>query len=165
MDFNGSGIITEENFLKSLLIYKMPFSQEEIKDFFKQAKYFKLMSDGSTGMDYEFFKKTFFAFRDSTAGQAIDQEKMDQQIRDRNDELLTMNGKSSNIKITEKLQAIEGAIRKKFANNYTSVRKAFLDTDTDYDGYLTAEDMAKFYGAPVDFKDMQLLLQNRDSRK
>jgi hypothetical protein len=69
-----------------------------------------------------------------------------------------MNGKSSNIKITEKLTAIEGAIKKKFANNYTSVRKAFLDTDTDYDGFLTAEDIAKFYGAPVDFKDMQLLL-------
>lgn len=159
MDFNGSGFVTENHFLKSLLIYKLPFSQEEIKEFFRKEKFFKPRADGGEpAMDYEFFKKTFFAFRDSTAGQAGDQEKLDQQARDKTEELLTMNNKNSNSKVTEKLQAIEGAIRKKFANNYTSVRKAFLDTDTDYDGFITAEDMAKFYGASVDFKDMQLLL-------
>jgi translation elongation factor EF-4 len=78
MDFNGSGYISEEHFLKSRMIYKLPFSQEEIKDFFKKEKYFKPISDGVAGMDYEFFKKTFFAFRDSTAGQAEIQEKMEQ---------------------------------------------------------------------------------------
>lgn len=166
MDFNGSGIITEENFLKSLLIYKLPFTVDEMKEFFRKEKFFKTRGEsGEVGMDYEFFKKTFFSFRDATGGHTADQEHVDKAERIKNDELLTMNNKSSNLKITEKLQAIENAIRKKFANNYTSVRKAFLDTDTDYDGYLTAEDMAKFYGAPVDFKDMQLLLQNRDSRR
>jgi Ca2+-binding EF-hand superfamily protein len=45
------------------------------------------------------------------------------------------------------------------------VRKAFLDVDTDYDGFITPEDIAKFYGAQVDFKDIQTMMKNRDSSK
>lgn len=49
---------------------------------------------------------------------------------------------------------MESQIRAKFANNWTSVRKAFLDVDQDYDGFINAEDIAKFYGANSDFKDI-----------
>ena len=34
MDFNGRGIIHEEDFFKTLLIYRLPFSKEEISEFF-----------------------------------------------------------------------------------------------------------------------------------
>ena len=37
--------------------------------------------------------------------------------------------------------------------------------DQDYDGFITAEDIAKFYGAAADFKDIQTLVKNRDSKK
>lgn len=37
--------------------------------------------------------------------------------------------------------------------------------DQDYDGFITPEDIAKFYGANADFKDIQILMKNRDSRK
>ncbi len=45
------------------------------------------------------------------------------------------------------------------------MRKAFLDVDTDYDGHITAEDMAKFHGGNIDFKDMETLMKNRDSKR
>jgi len=67
--------------------------------------------------------------------------------------------------VTDRIRAIESAIRTKFANNWTSVRKAFLDVDQDYDGFINAEDIAKFYGANVDFKDIQTMLKNRDSKR
>ena len=60
---------------------------------------------------------------------------------------------------------MESQIRAKFANNWTSVRKAFLDVDQDYDGFITAEDIAKFYGANADFKEIQTMLRNRDSKR
>jgi hypothetical protein len=62
MDFGGKGIVYEEDFFKTLLIYRLPFSSEEISEFFKQEKIFKQRPDGS--MDFELFKKTFFPSRD-----------------------------------------------------------------------------------------------------
>ena len=34
------------------------------------------------------------------------------------------------------------------------MRKAFLDVDQDYDGFIVAEDVAKFYGPNADFKEI-----------
>ena len=45
------------------------------------------------------------------------------------------------------------------------MRKAFLDIDHNYDGYITSEDLAKFLGGNVDYKELETLLKNRDSRK
>ena len=67
--------------------------------------------------------------------------------------------------MADRIRLIENAIRGKFSNNWTSVRKAFLDVDQDYDGFITAEDIAKFYGASADFKDIQTLVKNWDSKK
>lgn len=49
---------------------------------------------------------------------------------------------------------LEEEIRRKFANNWTSVRKAFLDVDSDHDGYITAVDIAKVHGGKIDYKDL-----------
>lgn len=37
-------------------------------------------------------------------------------------------------------------IKERVSNNWVSVRKAFLDLDEDFDGYLTAEDFSKLIG-------------------
>ena len=44
----------------------------------------------------------------------------------------------------QKLIKMEQLLLTRLQNNYSHVRKAFLDLDADADGYITAEDLAKF---------------------
>jgi len=34
MDFNGKGVVKEEDFFKALIRFKIPFSQSEVSSFF-----------------------------------------------------------------------------------------------------------------------------------
>ena len=61
-------------------------------------------------------------------------------------------------------------IKDKFANNWVSVRKAFLDLDTDYDGYVTVEDILRYFSneggkQAFDFKDLKKLIVDKDSKR
>jgi hypothetical protein len=53
---------------------------------------------------------------------------------------------SKNRELTNKLKLVEQTLKEKVSNNWVSVRKAFLDIDEDYDGYLTSEDLSKLIG-------------------
>lgn len=55
MDFTGIGLITEDDFLTSMICTKVDFTPEELKDFFFLSNLFK-----SGGMNFDSFKKTFF---------------------------------------------------------------------------------------------------------
>jgi Ca2+-binding EF-hand superfamily protein len=60
-----------------------------------------------------------------------------------------------------RLQKVENIIKSKFSNNWVSVRKAFLDLDTDYDGYVTVEDIIRFCGSDnkeFEFNDLKKLI-------
>lgn len=41
---------------------------------------------------------------------------------------------------------VEEKLKTKFSNCFHSVRKAFLALDADYDGYITVEDLLKYFG-------------------
>lgn len=60
-------------------------------------------------------------------------------------------------------------IKDKFANNWVSVRKAFLDLDTDYDGFVTVEDILRYFGTEgnkeFDFRDLKKLIMDKDSKR
>ena len=58
-------------------------------------------------------------------------------------------------------------MKDKFSNNWESVRKAFLDLDSDYDGYITVEDILRYFGQEKDFSynDLKKLITDKDSRK
>ena len=127
MDFSGRGFVHESDFFKTLLIYRLPFSTEEISEFFKQERVFQQRADGT--LDFELFKKTFFPSRDINGG---NKAKVDEDVEERqkNDDLLGLkDDKKSTQVVSERIRVIENAIRGKFANNWTSVRKAFLDVD------------------------------------
>lgn len=54
MDFEGAGVISESEFLNSLIVQRVPFSVEEVKDYLFLSNIFK------EDMNFDSFKKTFF---------------------------------------------------------------------------------------------------------
>lgn len=67
----------------------------------------------------------------------------------------------------ERLQKLDQRLKIKFGNCFESVRKAFLLLDQDYDGYITVEDILKYFGneKDLDFNDLKKLLVDMDSKK
>ena len=70
MDFTGKGYITEEDFLNSLIMTRIPYSKEDVKEFFKQFNLFSSTGNSKgdkknnpvpvNGISFDKFKKTFF---------------------------------------------------------------------------------------------------------
>ena len=54
-------------------------------------------------------------------------------------------------------------MKQKLKNNYTSVRKAFLDMDADHDGLITIEDFLRNFGDNKDFSfnDLKKLIESK----
>ena len=59
LDFTGVGHIIEKDFLESTVCTRVPFTQEDIKDFLFQTNAFTGTGQAS-GMSYDSFKKMFF---------------------------------------------------------------------------------------------------------
>jgi hypothetical protein len=64
-----------------------------------------------------------------------------------------------------RIKDIEQVLMKKLSSNWVSVRKAFLDIDTDYDGFITAEDFANLIGGSknFDFNLLKMLIKMKTS--
>ncbi len=47
------------------------------------------------------------------------------------------------------------------------MRKAFLALDSDYDGYITVEDILRYFGQEKDlnYNDLKKLIKDKDSKK
>lgn len=60
---------------------------------------------------------------------------------------------------------MEDKLKIKFSSCFESVRKAFLSLDQDYDGFITIEDILKYFGNEKDlnFHDLEKLIGERDS--
>lgn len=56
-------------------------------------------------------------------------------------------------------------MKDKCAKAWVSVRKAFLDLDTDHDGYITVEDIIRYFGTETDFQyhEVKKLLMSKDT--
>lgn len=69
--------------------------------------------------------------------------------------------------IKDRLKKLENKLKTKFSNCYESVRKAFLALDTDYDGYITVEDILKYFGNDTDlnYNDLKKLMIDKDSNR
>lgn len=70
------------------------------------------------------------------------------------------------------MKQIEDVIKERLKSNWISVRKAFLDLDDDFDGFLGAEDFAKLIGgssgsSKFDFNMIKMLikLKNKDKKQ
>lgn len=69
--------------------------------------------------------------------------------------------------IEKRLIKLETRLKTKFSNCFESVRKAFLALDSDYDGYITVEDILKYFGNETDlnFNDLKKLIVDKDHKR
>ena len=77
---------------------------------------------------------------------------------------------SKNREINNKIKEIEEALKERLSSNWVSVRKAFLDLDLDYDGFISAEEFAKLIGGSAgstkyDFNLLKMLIKMRSGDK
>jgi Ca2+-binding EF-hand superfamily protein len=81
-------------------------------------------------------------------------------------ELITNKHKQPQV-IEDRLLKLEIRLKTKFSNCFESVRKAFLSLDTDYDGFITVEDILKYFGNETDlnFNDLKKLIEDKDIKK
>lgn len=157
MDFNGHGYIEERDFFHTLLNYKLPYSKDEVIQLFNHEKWFHRAPEGK--LNFELFKKSFFP--QSISGEEVEG----------NDEVNLeefQDDKTKSDFVIARMKKIEDLLKQKFSNNWVSIRKAFLDIDMDYDGFITAEDIARQFGKDnqkLDFRDLRTLIRNRDSKR
>lgn len=69
--------------------------------------------------------------------------------------------------IEQRLLKLENKLKDKFSNCFESVRKAFLALDSDYDGYITVEDVLKYFGneKELNFLDLKKLITDKDIKR
>lgn len=58
-------------------------------------------------------------------------------------------------------------MKDKISNIFTSVRKAFLELDIDHDGFISVEDILRYFGIDTEFNfnDLKKLFIDKDSSK
>lgn len=68
--------------------------------------------------------------------------------------------------IQARIRGLERKLKERFSH-FDSVRKAFLNLDTDYDGYITVEDILRSFGQDnsrdFNFNDLKKLISEKDS--
>ena len=163
MDFTGLGYINEEAFLESKTIQKLPFSKDELRSFFREYNLFNKQNNGS-GLSFDIFKKNFFPHLYMVQEEADD---ADDKVAIANKKELIENKANQPQVIENRLIKLERRLKVKFSNCFESVRKAFLTLDQDYDGYITIEDILKYFGNEKDlnYNDLKKLMIDKDHKK
>lgn len=125
---------------------------------------YNLFNSKSKGLDFDKFKKNFFPHLYLVQDPPDDCD--DKQAKANRDEIQKNGEKQTNI-IENRLLKLENKLKLKFSNCYESVRKAFLALDRDYDGYITVEDILKYFGNEPDlnYNDLIKLLIDHDSKR
>jgi len=69
--------------------------------------------------------------------------------------------------VVNRLKKLESLLKRKFANNWVSVRKAFLDLDGNNDGFISCEDIMKHFGADCELNvnDLKKILVDNSTGK
>lgn len=122
-----------------------------MQDFVTRENLFTLK--GAT-MDVDSFKRMFFP----TYFQVEKDVQSEEDEREIESEQVVLN----------KVTKVETLIKDKLAANWVSVRKAFLDLDTDYDGYVTVEDILRVLGEEgrtLNFNDLTKLIIDKDQKR
>lgn len=127
-------------------------------------KEYNLFNSQTKGIDFDTFKKNFFPHLylvENAKDDADDKEAYDNKME------LRKNKESQPLVIENRLKDLEARLKIKFSAQFESVRKAFLALDADYDGFITVEDILKYFENEKDlnFNDLKKLLMDKDHKK
>lgn len=171
LDFVGKGYIMEGDILSSPIMGRLRYGRQDVQSCFKMLNLFNhasqaAMRDGvpSNGMAYNRFRETFFPQLHIL--QEENQSDEDREVFEAALEF-TQNRETQPEVIEKRIKDLEKHIKAKIANNYFQVRKAFLALDTDFDGFITVEDLLRYMGhnEKVNFDDMKKLIMDKDPTK
>ena len=163
LDFTGLGYITKEVFCDNIVVRKrIPFTLEQMGLFFQDQNMF---AKGTKGIDFDGFKKTFFPHHYLVQDPPDDFE--DKEAHKVRMALKNNVGDQEKDAIEDRVKRLEVKLKQKFANCFESVRKAFLLLDSDYDGYISTEDLLRYFGndSSLNYNELKKLLIDKDSKK
>lgn len=112
-------------------------------------------------MIFDTFKKTFFPHLHAT----FNITEIMEQKGEEDEEKVTYRVMKQPEYVKEKLMKLDKFLREKMSSNWVSVRKAFLDLDMDHDGYISVEDIMKYFGNvnELNINDLKKLIKDKDS--
>ena len=114
-------------------------------------------------MNFDSFKKTFFPHLYQIIDSASNLDEPEDE-RDRLKKLIANQAQESR-DIQARVKKLEKKLKDRFSS-FDSVRKAFLGLDTDYDGFITVEDILRYFGQDskeFNFNDLKKLIMDKDS--
>ena len=136
IDFSGKGSIVEEDLVEYYKKYHLDYTDDQIKEYIK--RYNLIGPDGF--IDKAMMAKVYYGhhFRNnfetpgiSSAGAAITPH----------NDLNSQSLNEINSLVSSRLKRIENVIKTKIASNWNQTRTAFLAIDSDYDGFISAENL------------------------
>lgn len=139
----------------------MPFTTEQIKMFFDE---YNIFDRKLQGLDFDNFKKNFFPHLYLVQDAPDDAD--EKEVFNNKQELLRNKDNQPKV-IEERLALLENKLKIKFSNCFESVRKAFLALDSDYDGFITVEDILKYFANEIElnYNDLKKLIIDKDHKK
>ncbi len=115
----------------------------------------KIFLTHTGSLNFENFKKKFFSHLYIV-------EDYDGDSNFQHNSIATIDRES----IMTRLKDLEKMLKKRFQNTWTSVRRAFLDLDTNQDGFIGPEDIIRYFNQAVkeiNFNDLKKLMSDKCS--
>lgn len=154
IDFSGKGSIVEEDLVEYYKKYHLDYTDDQIKEYIK--RYNLIGPDGF--IDKAMMAKVYYGhhFRNnfetpgiSSAGAAITPH----------NDLNSQSLNEINSLVSSRLKRIENVIKTKIASNWNQTRTAFLAIDSDYDGFISAENLEKLWGGAFELDEIKMLMK------
>ena len=159
IDFSGKGSIYENDLLKFYKKFHLDFTEDELHSYF--ARYSLIDSNGR--LDKAMMAKIYYRhhFRNNFETPGL----IDAVVSPSANQLNSKSMNELNTVVSDKLKHIEKILKTKIASNWNQVRRAFLDIDSDYDGYITSMDLFEICGGAFDVEEIKLLMKYRGADK
>jgi Ca2+-binding EF-hand superfamily protein len=160
IDYRGKGSIFESDLLNFFKKFHFDYTDEEILNYIKRLSL--ITANGK--IDKAALAKAYYGhhFRNNfEAPELVSAVLKKQEEQDFNEASMH---KINNV-VSERLKRIENVIKTKLSSNWKQIRTAFLDIDTDYDGFVTVKDLTDLCYGAFDIEEMKMLMKCRGSGK